>query len=87
MHISNSDTKISIGGFQARVGRGGGGGGGGSVHSLVEKQFKRQKFRGHSFICTLQCILLSCDTTCDSAVFHMTAHDIYANSAHDPLGE
>ena len=33
-------------------------------------------------MCTLQCILLSCDTVCDSAVFRMTAHDIYANSAH-----
>ena len=34
MHISNSDTKISIGGFQARVGRGGGGGGGRGVQSI-----------------------------------------------------
>ena len=30
---------------------------------------------------------LSCDTVCDSAVFGMTAHDICANSAHDPVCE
>ena len=35
-------------------------------------------------MCTLQCILLSCDTVSDSAVFRMTAHDICTNSAHDP---
>ena len=35
-------------------------------------------------MCTLQCILLSCDTVYDSAVFRMTDHDICANSAHDP---
>ena len=39
-----------------------------SSHSLVEIQLKRHKIRGHSFIYTLQCILLSCDTECDSAV-------------------
>ena len=37
--------------------------------------------------CTLLCILLSCDTICDSSVFCMTAHDICANSAHDPVCE
>ena len=58
-----------------------------SSHSLVEIQLKRHKIRGHSFICTLQCILLSCDTICDSTVFRMTAHDICANSAHDPVCE
>ena len=54
-----------------------------SYHSLVEIQLIGHKFGGHSFICTLQCILLPCDTICDSAVSHMTAHDIYANNAHD----
>ena len=38
-------------------------------------------------MCTLQCILLSRDTVCDSAVFRMTAHDICANRAHDPVCE
>ena len=52
-----------------------------SSHSLVEIQLKRHKIKGHSFICTLQRILLSCDTVCDSAVFRKTAHDIYANGA------
>ena len=65
----------------------GGGGGGGSSHSLVEIRLKCHKVRGHSFNCTLQCILLSCDSVCDSAVFRMTAHDICANSAHDPVCE
>ena len=27
----------------------------------------------------------SCDAVCDSAVFRMTAYDICANSAHDPV--
>ena len=58
-----------------------------SSHSLVEIQLKRHKIRGHSFICTLQCILLSYDTVCDSAVFRMTSHDICGNSAHDPVCE
>ena len=58
-----------------------------SFHFLAAIQFKRHKIRGYSFICTLQCILPSCDTICDSAVFHMTAYDIYANSAHDPVCE
>ena len=35
----------------------------------------------------MQCILLSYDTVCDSTVFRMTAHDICANSAHDPVCE
>ena len=56
-------------------------------HSLVEIQLKRHKIRGHSFICILQCILLSCNMVCGSAVFRMTAHDICANSAHHPLWE
>ena len=51
-------------------------------HSLVEIQLEGQKIRGHSFICTLQCSLLPCDTICASAVFHMTAHDIYGKNAH-----
>ena len=34
-----------------------------------------------------ECFLLSCDTLCDSTVFRMTAHDICANSAHDPVCE
>ena len=38
-------------------------------------------------ICTLQCILLSCDTVCDFAVFRMTAHDICAISPHDHVCE
>ena len=38
-------------------------------------------------MCTLQCILLSCESICDTAVLHMTAHDIYANSANDPVCE
>ena len=54
-----------------------------SYHSLVEIQLKGHKFRGYSFICTLQCILLPCDTICNSAVFHMTIHNIYANSTQD----
>ena len=29
----------------------------------------------------------SCDTICDSALFHMTAYEIYANSAHGPVCE
>ena len=58
-----------------------------SSHSLVEIQLNRHKIRGHSFICALQCILLSCDTVCHSAVFRMTAHDICANSAHNPVCE
>ena len=58
-----------------------------SSHSLVEIQLKCYKIRGHSFICTLQCILLPCDTVCDSAVCRMTAHDICANSAHDSVCE
>ena len=58
-----------------------------SSHSFVEIQLKRHKIRGHAFIRTLQCILLSCDTICDSAVFRMTAHDICANSAHDHVSE
>ena len=32
-------------------------------------------------------ILLYGNTVCDSAVFRMTAYDIYANSAHDPVCE
>ena len=31
--------------------------------------------------------MLSCDTVCDSTVFRMTARDICANSAHDPVCE
>ena len=38
-------------------------------------------------MCTLQGILLSCDTVCDSAIFRMTARDICANSVHDPICE
>ena len=55
-----------------------------TFHTLVEIQLKRHKIRSHSFVWTLQCILLPCDTICDSAVFRMTAHDICANSPHDP---
>ena len=58
-----------------------------SSHSLVAIQLNRHKIGGHSFICTLQCILLSCDIVCDSAVSRMTAHDICANSAHDQVCE
>ena len=41
-----------------------------AYHSLVKIQLKAHKIKGHLFICTLQCILLYCDTICDSAVFH-----------------
>ena len=56
-----------------------------SYHSWVEIQLKGHKIRDHyeSFACALQYILLSCDTLCNSAVFHMTTHDIYVKSIHD----
>ena len=78
--MSKADTKIFIGGFQAKMR-----GAGFIPFSLVEIQLKHHRIRDHSFICTLQCILLSCDTVCDSAVFRMTAQDICANSAHDSV--
>ena len=78
LQISKADTKISIGGFQARVRVVG------FISFLGWNTAKGHKIRGHSFICTLQCILLPCNT--NSAVFHITAHDIYANSAHDLYG-
>ena len=79
LHISKATLKPSLVDFkqkwEERV----------SSHSFVEIQIKRHKIRGHSFFCTLQCIMLSRDTVCDSAVFCMTAHNICANSAHDPV--
>ena len=33
-------------------------------------------------MCMLQRILSPSDTICESTVFHMTAHNIYANSAY-----
>ena len=77
LHISKADTNIFIGGFQTKMR------GAGFIPFLGWNTIlKHHKIGGHSFICTLQCILLPCDTVCVSAVFRMTAHDICTNNAH-----
>ena len=42
----------------------------GFIPFLGKIQLNGHKIKGHLFICTLQFILLSCDTICDSAVYH-----------------
>ena len=94
LHISKADTKILIGGFQAKMR------GADFIPFLGWNTIKKPLNRGHSFICTWQCILLSCDTVCDLQYFVWlltisvltalttlyanslwTPHDIYANRA------
>ena len=71
MHISKADT------FMKGIN--------GGFHTIpwLKILLKGYKISDRSLIYTLQCILLPCDTICDSAVFHVTAHDNYANSTYE----